>query len=297
MNTNKDCVVKISVQGEIVHPGRKGEFITDGEGNARVLPATGGIVYNTKVGDCCMNWAADHLEPGVTTCNSVSDMKRNGYSVYSCIGNEARIITGDAKGAKGYVTGQHDMSNVLIYFDDDTLDKLTLDDKILIKGYGQGFSLTDYPEVYVMNIDPDLFERMGIREENGKLIIPVAKKIPPYLMGSGIGASSPYRSDYDIMTQDTETIKELGLDTLRFGDIVLLEDCDNCFGRGYFKGATTIGVVSHGHCFKPGHGPGVSTILSTKEPLITCVIDSGANIANYHLLTHEEFQKKLEAGN
>ena len=116
--TNKEKVIKISVQGEIQHPGRKGEFITDCNGDARVLPATGGIVYNAKVGDCCMDLAADHLEPGVTTHNSINDLKRNGYSVYSCIGNEAKVVTGDAKGAKGFVTGQHDMPNVLIYFDE-----------------------------------------------------------------------------------------------------------------------------------------------------------------------------------
>lgn len=290
LRTNRDKLVKISVQGEVQHPGKNGDFIVDGVGSGRVLPATGGICYNVKVGDCCMDLAGDHTEPGVTTSNTINDLKRNGYSVYSCIGNEAKIITGDAKGSIGYVTGEHDLCNVLIYFDSETLEKMTLDDKVLVKGYGQGLKLLDYPDVHVMNIDPDLFEKLGIEEKDGKLIVPVAKKIPSYLMGSGVGAGSPYRSDYDIMTQDEKTIKELGLDDLRFGDIVLLEDCDNMYGRCYFEGATTIGVVVHGNCYKPGHGPGVTTIISTRLPIIEGVIENNANIANYHDLTKDNFK-------
>ncbi len=290
LRTNKSSIVKISVQGEIQHPGKRQDFITDGKGMANVLPATGGICYNVKVGDCCMNLAGDHIEPGVTTANNISEPKCSGYSIYSCIGNEAKVITGDAKGSIGYVTGEHDLSHVLIYFDEEALEKMTLDDKVLVKGYGQGLKLLDYPDVHVMNIDPDLFEKMGIEEKDGKIIVPVAKKIPAYLMGSGIGASSAHRSDYDIMTQDINTIKELGLDDLRFGDIVLLENCDNTYGRCYYKGASTIGVVIHGNCLKPGHGPGVTTIMSSRKSIIEGVVDKNANISNYHHLTKHMFQ-------
>ncbi|SHD78551.1 DUF4438 domain-containing protein [Schnuerera ultunensis] len=290
LNTNESSLVKISVQGIIQHPGKARDFIIDGEGRADVLPATGGICYNVKVGDCCMNLAGDHVEPGVSTSNDTNKFNSNAYNIYSCIGNEATVITGDAKGSVGYVTGKHDLSNVLIYFDDEALKKMTLDDKILVKGYGVGFKLLDYPNVKVMNIDPDLFKKFRIEEKDGKIIVPVAKKIPAYLMGSGIGAISAYRSDYDIMTQDRETIKELGLEDLKFGDIVLLENCDNTYGRCYFKGAATIGIVAHGDCIMPGHGPGVTTILSSRESVIEAIIDKSANIANYHPLTKDRFK-------
>ncbi len=289
IKTNKNKVVKISVQGKIQHPGKGQEFITDGLGNGHILPATGGICYNVKVGDNCMDLAGDHIEPGVTTSNDNNSFECSAYSMYSCIGNEARVVTGDAKGSIGYVTGEHDYSNVLIYFDDETLRKLKINDEILVEGFGQGFKLIDYPDVHVMNIDPDLFEKLGIVEKEGKIIVPVAKKVPAYLMGSGLGASSAHKGDYDIMTQDNEVIKRLGLDELRFGDIVLLEDCDTTFGRTYFKGATTIGVIIHGNCLKPGHGPGVTTIMSTRLPVIEGKIDQNANIANYHALTKNLF--------
>ncbi len=39
------------------------------------------------------------------------------------------------------------------------------------------------------------------------------------------------------MTADWDEIVRLGLDKLRYGDIVLLENCDNTYGRGYLTGA------------------------------------------------------------
>ncbi len=126
-----------------------------------------------------------------------------GTSFYACIGNEAKVVTGDAKGAKGTVTGHHGgAEHVLIDFSDDVLEKLTLDDKILIKGYGQGLKLLDYPEISVYNVDPNLLEKMGIIEKDGELHVPVVAVVPSFLMGSGIGSTSMGTGDYDIMTAD-----------------------------------------------------------------------------------------------
>src|SRR5690625_4540270 len=101
LRTNEDSLVKLADQDDIKHPGKVQDFIVDGEGMANVLPSTGGICYNYQVGDNCMNLAGDHVEPGVTTYNQSSDFARNAYNLYSCIGNEARVVTGNAKGAKG----------------------------------------------------------------------------------------------------------------------------------------------------------------------------------------------------
>ena len=100
-------------------------------------------------------------------------------------------------------------------------------------------------------------------------------------MGSGIGAASSYTGDYDIMTADVDEIKRLHLDKLKFGDFVLLQDCDNTYGRGYLKGAVSIGVVVHSDCVKMGHGPGITTIMTCKKSLIDPIIDHNANITHY----------------
>lgn len=280
VKTNKEKVVKWSVQGKVHHP-TGGTYRITHEGKPMILPATGGISYNVKIGDSAFGWAGDHVEPGVSIRNENSN-ENAALMTFACIGNEAKILSGDAKGAKGYVTGMHGgIDHVLVYFDEQVLENLAIDDKIQIKAYGQGLQLLDYPDVYMMSIDPDLFEKLGVTELDGKLQVPVVATVPPYLMGSGIGSGNGYSGDYDIMTADTEEIKRLGLDQLKFGDLVLLQDCDNSYGRGYLKGAVSIGVVVHSDCVKAGHGPGITTIMVSKTPIIEGVIDKEANIGHY----------------
>ena len=62
---------------------------------------------------------------------------------------------------------------------------------------------------------------------------------------------------------------------------MLLENCDTTFGRGYLTGAATIGVVVHSDCIRMGHGPGVTSLLSAKLPVLEGVISEGANLADY----------------
>ena len=166
-------------------------------------------------------------------------------------------------------------------FDEETLEDLAIDDKILVKAYGQGLSIENHEDIAVMSIDPNLFEKLGITEKDGKLQVPVVAKVPAYLMGSGTGSSNAYSGDYDIMTADKEEIKRLGLDKLRFGDLVLLQDHDNTYGTGYLGGAISIGVIIHSDCVKSGHGPGVTVIMSSSKGNIEGVIDSNANIGYY----------------
>lgn len=280
IKTNKEKVVKWSVQGKIHHP-IGGNYRITHEGNPMILPATGGISYNVKIGDSAFGWAGDHVEPGVSIRNE-NQSENAALMTFACIGNEAKIVSGEAKGKCGYVTGMHGgIDHVLINFEKDILEDLAIDDKIMIKAYGQGLKLEDYENVKLMNIDPNLFEKLNIKEEDNKLKVNVVAKVPPYLMGSGIGSPSAYAGDYDIMTADMEEIKRLGLDKLKFGDIVLLQDCDNTYGVGFLKGAVSIGVIVHSDCVKSGHGPGVTVIMTSKESVIEGVIDENANIGNY----------------
>ncbi|HSQ89473.1 DUF4438 domain-containing protein [Romboutsia sp.] len=281
LKTNKEKVVKWSVQGKIHHP-IGGNYRITHEGKPMILPATGGISYNVAIGDCAFGWQGDHVEPGVSIRNENSS-ENAALMTFACIGNEAKIVSGDAKGKKGYVTGMHGgIDHVLIHFEKDILEDLSIDDKIMIKAYGQGLKLVENENIHIMNIDPDLFEKLNIQEKDGKLQVNVVGKVPAYLMGSGIGSKSAATDgDYDIMTADMEEIKRLGLDKLKFGDIVLLQDCDNTYGVGYLKGAVSIGVVVHSDCIKSGHGPGVTVIMTSKESIIEGIIDENANIVNY----------------
>jgi len=282
IKTNKDKLVCISVQGEVNHPKAIAPYRITVDGQPMVLPGTGGITYSHKIGDNCMDLVGDHVEPGVTAVRSDSN-ENGGFNTLSCIGNEARVVTGDAKGSKGYITGTHGgAEHVLIYFDAATLDKMAVGDKILVKSRGQGFKLVDFPEIKMMNLDPELFEKLGAKvAADGVLEVPVAVQVPAYLMGSGIGSNTAYRGDYDIMTHDPEAYEKFNLGKLRFGDIVALMDCDTLYGRGYLSGAITIGVVVHSNCVITGHGPGVTTIMTCKTPKIRPILVDKANIADY----------------
>ena len=282
LRTNADRLVKLSVQGQITPPSRNGAYRVDREGVPFVLPGTGGISYNVKVGHPAFGWAGDHVEPGVSTAASIDERgsgKNQAYNTLACVGNEAVVVSGEAKGARGVVTGMHGgIEHVLIDFADEVLDKLIIEDKILIRSYGQGLQLLDYPGVTVRNLDPDLLGKLGIKEKGGKLWVPVAAKVPARLMGSGLGSPSTASGDYDITTADQEEIKSLGLDQLKFGDLVALEDSDNRFGRSYRRGALTVGIIVHSDCLLAGHGPGVTTLLTSVDGSLDVTVDPHANL-------------------
>ncbi len=277
VRTNKDRVVKGAVIGEIRPTCCRG-YTVGQSGEAIVVPGIGGITYNVQLGDSVYGWACDHVEPGVSIYNK--DQKdSDSLNFLACVGNQAKIIEGDAKGKIGYVLGHHGgAENVIIHFDPAILDDLCIGEKIQVKAWGQGLEMTDYPDIIVHCVDPDLFDKLGIEENgDGTITVPVTATVPPYLMGSGLGATNR-KGDYDIMTADRDAIREFGLDKLRFGDLVLLQDCDNNYGRGYLKGAVSIGVVIHSDCVLAGHGPGITTIMSTNKPIIKAKIDENANI-------------------
>jgi len=109
--------------------------------------------------------------------------------------------------------------------------------------------------------------------------VPVACRVPARVMGSGLGRQTVARGDYDIQCFDAPTVREFGLDRLRLGDLVAIDDADNSFGRVYRCGAVTIGVVAHGASQLAGHGPGVTKLLTSASGALEPAIDANANLA------------------
>jgi len=283
LRDNREKLVMQSVMGRIHHPtvNSSGTLKTCHDGIARVLPSVGGITYNVKLGDCVFDKVCDHVEPGVSMSNP-NDRENGALVMLACIGNEAKVVSGEARGAKGFVTGFHGgIEHTLLWFSAEDMENMLPEDRILIKSYGQGLALDDYPEIMLTGIDPALLDKLNITERDGKIVVPVAGIIPSYLMGAGQGMGTGHTGDFDLMTADWEEIVKNGLDKLRYGDIVLLQNCDNSYGRGYLTGAVSIGVVVHSDCTIMGHGPGISTIMTCKKPLIEGVLDKGANLADY----------------
>jgi hypothetical protein len=287
LRTNEDKLVKISVVGEVVSPvfGRDVYKIT-AQGHPVVLPGVGGITYNIRAGDPACGWQADHVEPGISLENKENDPRSGqganaAFNVLSCVGNEAAVITGEAKGAKGVVTGKHGgIEHVLVDVQPETMDKLVIGDKFLIKAFGVGLKLLDAPEVTVMNIDPKFFKAMKTKLKDGKLEVPVTHIVPAATMGSGLGANQTYSGDYDIQLFDEKMRKQFGLDDLRLGDLIAIIDADHTFGRIYKQGAVSVGIVVHTNCVIAGHGPGVTTLFTSTTGKIIPRISKEANIAS-----------------
>ena len=284
LRTNEDKLIRIAVQGRIANAAQYGDFEVAHDGKPFSLPSTGGIVYNVKTGDSAFGWAGDHIEPGVSA--TLDEDKRSsranmGFNFLACVGNTARVVTGAAKGKTGTVTGHHGgVEHVTVDFDDATLGKLTMDDKILIEGFGQGLALLDFPEIKIFNLDPAVLHKLPLSVSGGrKLEIGVTTSVPAALMGSGMGHNNMGTGDCDIMTHDPHAVKEYGLDKICLGDLIAITDHDHSFGRTYRKGAVTIGIVIHSNSTLAGHGPGISTLFTTSRPDLKPVIDRGANRA------------------
>ena len=287
LRTNVEKLVKISVVGEVASPvfGR-GVYNISAQGTPLVLPGVGGITYNVRVGDSACGWEADHVEPGVSIENKENDPRFGqganiALNVLSCVGNEAVVVTGDAKGAKGVVTGKHGgIEHVLVDFQSETLEKLMLGDKVFVKAFGVGLKLLDYSEIKVMNMDARFLEALKPKAKGDRLEIPVTHIVPAAIMGSGLGANQTYSGDYDIQLFDEGARKEYGLDDLRLGDLVAILDADHSYGRIYKQGAVSVGIVVHTNCVTSGHGPGVTTLFTSSNGKIIPKVDAKANIAS-----------------
>lgn len=247
----------------------------DADGYGRFMQGPGGITYNFQLGDPCMNIDGHLIEPGVSVEGIDPVMQ-----FYGCIGNDVVITSGDAKGCHGIYTGKTDNRTSTVYFPRETLEKMDGEEHFLIHCYGMGLSFPDFPDIRVLNIDPRLLEKMGIEEKDGILCVPVTHIIPSILMGDGWG-TPPFDDDAEILTDDSEAYEQYHLDTLRFGDVVMVEDFDTTQGRTALTGSVTIGIVVHGNGAGAGKGPGINTVLACKKRMIRGILDPEANITSY----------------
>lgn len=286
LKTNAEKLIKIAVMGEIASPTIRNVYNVSATGKPQVLPGVGGITYNLRVGDPAVGWEADHVEPGVSVENKENDARQgqaanNAFNVLSCVGNQATIVTGNAKGDKGVVTGKHGgIEHVLVDFSEEVLEKLLIGDKVLVKAYGVGLKFLDFPDIKVLNMDPSLLEVWNPLPDGSELLVPVTHMVPAAIMGSGLGTNQVNSGDYDIQLFDQSIVEQYSLGSLRLGDLVAIVDADHSFGRIYRRGAISVGVIVHTDCVTAGHGPGVTTLMTSPHGKIVPQISSNANIAS-----------------
>jgi len=275
VKTNKDKLLTIAVQGKIAPTKVATSYTTTWDGKSKLAIGVGGINYDLKLGENIFGWAsADRATMGVATI-----AEEGSWAIYASIGNKVRILGGEANEEKGVVIGKFG-NYVLVHFEDDVLEKLTIGTTLQVKACGVGIEIDGYKDVFVHGISPETLEKLDIKNANGKLEVPVVKEIPAVIIGQGAGRGS-LSGNWHIQTCFAPDIKKYGLDKLRFGDFVILKDVQTDYGMGYYKGGATIGIICSSPSDLSGMGIGVTPILSTRFGKITARIDPTANIAKY----------------
>jgi hypothetical protein len=282
--TNEDRLIAISVAGDIVAPRMPPlpgmPHVIGRDGRAVILPALGSIVYNVRVGDAALGWAAENVHPGVSIKNR-EDGAHVALHTLACVGNDAVVMTGDARGATGTVTGKSGRwsEHVIVHFPQEVLERLAIGERILVKAHGTGLQFPEAPSIVTKNLSPRLAAAWGLMARAGVLHIPVVAVVPPELMGAGSGLSSD-GGVLDIQTGEPQLLAASGLTHLKLGDLVAFQDCDATVNSGYHAGAVTVGVVSQGDSCRAGYGPGVTILLTARDGAIRPVAQPGPNIAS-----------------
>ena len=274
---NFDDLVEMAVTGQVSQPAmRRGGYVHRPDGVGEVLPGMYGITYNARVGDRAFGWAGDHVEPGVSIAHSD---ERADFALHylTCIGNEAEVVTGLARGAKGVITGEH--ARLLVDFPPDVLEEMTIGDTVQIRTLGRGLRLQSHPGIEFKKTSPSLAKAFGLRLNDEHVSCPVAMELPPRIMGSGAEINSEF-VDQDLMSGDRALMAELGIDQMRLGDMIGIRNVDHRFGRSYREGWVAICVCIHGDSVMTGHGPGILTLMTGPPELLDFHIDPTANIAH-----------------
>ena len=277
LHWNFDELVEMAVTGQVSQPAlRRGGTTPWPDGRGVFLPGMSGITYSARVGDRAFGWAGDHVEPGVSIANA-DESADFALHYLTCIGNEAEVTTGLAAGAKGVVTGEH--ARLLVDFEPDTLERMTIGDTVQIRAKGRGLELRDHPGLEFKKTSPALARALGLEVEAGRVTCPVAMELPPRIMGSGAELNAEF-VDQDLMSGDRSLMAELGIDQMRLGDLIGIRNVDHRFGRSYREGWVAICLCIHGDSVMTGHGPGILTLVTGPDDLLDFRIDPTANIAH-----------------
>ena len=284
VTSNVDQLLTQVLAGEVWPPlaDRHG-YRVDPDGQAFLLPGMGGVTLDVHCGDIATQFVGDHVEPGLSVRHR--DASANFALQYlTCIGNRVVVSSGPAKGATGFVIGQH--AYVLVDMKGDDMANVTTGDQVTVYAEGQGLELADHPSIVVKNCSPALLDALtGETTTSGQLRVHVSARVPAEAIGAGAGMASEY-ANTDLMGAYAGLGDDLslGLESLRIGDVVAMTDQDHRFGRAYREGWTSIGVISTGSCLLFGHGPGPSTIFSGPTKDFDIVLDENANLASMDLL-------------
>jgi len=236
------------------------------DGSSYVPVGDGGIVLGVRLGESVFARDADHAAPGACLVHP-DEGARHALTVYSCIGNQVVIRTGQAAGARGIVVGKRgEAGRVIVSLAQEDLARLRPADQVAVRAYGQGWRPAGFPaEVTVLNTAPAAFAALPVAvTDGGRVLAGVRMIAASKLAGNGIGRPA---AGWDLDLQLSAPGEQSGdgsggTGSLLLGDLLAVSDLDARWNMGYRRGWLTVGLVVHGASPLPGHGPGITPILS-----------------------------------
>ena len=251
--------VSVNLLGVVEHPVLgDSPYRVDSDGRPYLPVGDGGIVLGLQLGDSVFARSADHAAPGACLVHP-DPAARHALAIYSCIGNQVKVRTGHAAGARGAVIGKRgEGGRVIAAFRSPDLAAMRPSDEVTVRATGQGSRPDGFPaDLTVLNIDPGLFEVLPMvrpaASGDGPVRVGVRCSVPSKLVGNGLGRPA-VSWDLDLQLPPEPDVL--------LGDFVAVADIDARFNAGYRKGWVTVGIVVHGSSPLPGHGPGITPILT-----------------------------------
>lgn len=236
-------------------------YRVDRDGRPYVPVGDGGVVLGVHLGDLVGAVDGDHVAPGATLAHP-DPAARSGLTSYACIGNPVRVRDGAAAGARGWVFGKRgEEGRVLVALPDEALAVLQPGDGVAVRAYGQG-AVLPCAGVALMNLDPRLLDPLGV-VSGDRVEVPVRAVVAGRLAGNGIGRPA-HQWDVDLAFPAGDPV----LAGLRIGDLLAITDLDVRHNIGFRRGWVSVGVVVHGDSPQPGHGPGVTPVLTGPADLL-----------------------------
>jgi len=231
-------------------------YRVDRDGRPYVSVGDGGTVLGLRLGDNVFDHVGDHAAPGACLVHP-NDDAHHALAGLACLGNRVTVRTGDAVGQVGVVLGKRGGGGrVIAVFPQEVLTRLRPGDQVALASCGQG-AAAPVAGVTQMNVSPAALSLLGLNLPGDHLTAGVRAMLPSRLVGNGIGRPMAMW-DVDLQVDAaTEVTRSLCL-----GDLVAISDLDARTNAGYRRGFMSVGIVVHGASPQPGHGPGVTIILS-----------------------------------
>jgi hypothetical protein len=274
--------VAVNMLGVIEHPALGDTpYRVDTDGRPYLPVGDGGLVLGVRLGDPVSALAGDHAAPGACLVHP-DPAGRRALVSYACIGNPAHVRTGRAAGARGVVIGKRgEDGRVIAGFRQADLARMRPGDEVTVRSSGQGWRHPGVPPaVTVMNAAPGLLAALPVSwPGHGPMTVGVRVILPSKLAGNGIGRpAAAWDLDLQLGTGNGATEGNLpGAPGLLLGDLVAVTDLDARHDMGYRSGWLTVGLVVHGTSPLPGHGPGLTPILSGPVSGLSATADAAGH--------------------